>query len=198
MKILLVTSSARGEKSLSTLLAKEIFNKISFKYPNYNLIERNLVNLNIPHLDDTFLQSYQSTDEYIGIKNPNAIKFINKSIDEVKAADIIIIAFPYYNFSIPSCLKAWLDHIIRAHKTFQYKNGQSIGLLQNKKVYLSISSGGVYTSNEEKHKDFAEPYLRFILDFIGITDVTTFRIEGTALSKYKNTAIEKGISSVII
>lgn len=113
-------------------------------------------------------------------------------------ADIIVIGVPIYNFNIPSALKAWLDHLVRAGKTFSYQTGRPEGLVKDKKVYLAIASGGVYSDGPMKSYDFAEPYLRAVLGFIGITDITTFRVEGTNVPDLKETALQKGIESVVI
>ena len=198
MNILSIMSSANGSKSCSNLLIGEIVKKLKVKYENATMVEKNLVSLEIPHLNETYLNAFQSDLEYIGLVNNQVVKFINQSIDEIKNADIIIIGVPVYNFSIPSCLKAWIDHIVRAHTTFEYRNGKAVGLLKNKKVYLAVSSGGIYSIGENKKQDFAEPYMRLILNFIGLSDITTFRIEGTASSSHKKTAVEKGLLSVLI
>ena len=101
-----------------------------------------------------------------------------------------------YNFGIPSTLKAWIDHIVRAGVTFRYSDGFPEGLIKNKKVYLAISSGGVYSEGPMKSYDFTEPYLRTALGFIGLTDITVFRVEGTFVPGVKETALPKAIDSV--
>lgn len=198
MNILSISASAKGGKSHSNLLIKEIIKKLKSKYEDISIVKKDLVAQKIPHLDETYLNAFQSDQEYMGVFHNQAVKFINNSIEEIKAADIMVIGVPVYNFSIPSCLKAWIDHVVRAYKTFEYRNSKPVGLLKNKKVYLAVSSGGIYSSGDDSVREYAEPYMRLILNFIGISDITTFRIEGTAVSNYKKDAVEKGLASVVI
>ena len=104
-------------------------------------------------------------------------------LEEVEAADVIVIAAPMYNFSISSTLKAWIDHITRAGRTFQYTANGPEGLLKNKKVFVVTARGGIYTGDSPaKAYDFQEPYLRTILGFNGLTDVTFIHVEGQKIS----------------
>ena len=113
-------------------------------------------------------------------------------IDELFAADTIALAVPMHNFSPPSTLKAWIDHITRAGRTFSYSSNGPDGLLKGKRAILVLASGGVYSNGPAKPFDFTEPYLRTVLGFIGITDVEVVRVEGVA-----NSAIgpEKALAS---
>ena len=101
-----------------------------------------------------------------------------------------------YNFSLPSALKAWIDHIVRAGKTFSYSEKGVSALVTGKKVFLVIASGGVYSDGPLKEHDFVEPYLRWILGFIGLTDITTVRVEGAGVPGLKETALEKAIAGI--
>jgi FMN-dependent NADH-azoreductase len=101
-----------------------------------------------------------------------------------------------YNFSIHSSLKAWVDPIVRAGVTFRYSENGPEGLIKNKKAYIVIASGGVYSEGMLKGHDFIEPYLKAILNFIGITDITVVRVEGLAVPSLKDTALEKAIESI--
>src|SRR5690606_13185688 len=121
----------------------------------------------------------------------------DEAIAALKAADIIVIGVPMYNFSIHSTLKAWIDHIMRAGVTFKYTEDGPVGLLGNKKVYLAIASGGVY-SGDRKQFDFTEPYLRAALGFIGITDITTYRVEGVAIPGIQEDAYSKAIEAIAV
>jgi FMN-dependent NADH-azoreductase len=103
-------------------------------------------------------------------------------IDELFAADTIVIAGPMHNLGVSSRLKAWIDHISRAGRTFFYGANGPQGLLKNKHAIVVLASGGVYSNGFMKALDFAEPYLRTALGFIGITDVDVVRVEGVAMS----------------
>jgi FMN-dependent NADH-azoreductase len=111
-------------------------------------------------------------------------------------ADMIVIGAPLYNFGISSALKAWIDHIARAGLTFHYTEHGSEGLVKGKKVYLAIAMGGVYSEGPMQAYDFVTPYLKAVLGFIGMTDITVFRAEGTAIPGLKETALEKAIAAI--
>src|SRR5581483_12149622 len=100
----------------------------------------------------------------------------DENIRAVQDADILVIGAPMYNFSIPSALKAWIDHVVRRGVTFSYSDKGPEGLVKGKKVYVAISSGGVFSEGMLKTMDFVEPYLRTVLGFIGLTDIRFFRV----------------------
>ena len=89
-------------------------------------------------------------------------------MSELRDADVVVMGVPVYNFSIPAVLKAWIDMISRARLTFRYTENGPVGLLQGKKAYIVVASGGVAVGSDY---DFATPYLRHALAFIGITDI---------------------------
>ena len=197
-KILNVISSARGAASNSTQLVNAIAEKLTAQYPGSTVKLRDLVEHHYPHLEESHLNAFFAPAETASPEDQKAAQHSNEAIQEVLEADIIVIGVPIYNFNIPSALKAWLDHLVRAGKTFSYQTGRPEGLVKDKKVYLAIASGGVYSDGPMKSYDFAEPYLRMILGFIGITDITTFRVEGTNMPDLKETALQKGIESVVV
>jgi len=112
-------------------------------------------------------------------------------IAEVNAADTIVIGAPMYNFSITSTLKAWIDHVARAGVTFKYTETGPVGLIQGKKVYVFTSRGGVYSEGPAKAMDFHETYLRAVLGFIGMSDVTFIHSEGLGMGE---AAVAKAIA----
>jgi FMN-dependent NADH-azoreductase len=111
-----------------------------------------------------------------------ATALADELIAELEAADTIVIAAPMYNFTISSPLKAWIDHIARAGRTFRYSASGPEGLLTGKKVFVITSRGGFYAEGPGKAMDFQEPYLRAMLGFLGLTDVTFIHTEGQAVS----------------
>lgn len=98
-------------------------------------------------------------------------------IDELRAADLIIIGAPMYNFSIPSSLRTWFDHVLRPRVMFAYGAAGPEGLLTGKRAIVIESRGGQYSEGPDKANDFQEPYLRHLLGFIGITDVQFIHAE---------------------
>ena len=195
-KILQITSSINGENSLSSKLTNTIIEKLTREFPNPDVVKRDLVKSNIPHLSNETFSAFRVLPEERTAEHSAAVKTSDDLIDELFAADIIVIGVPFYNFGIPSVLKSWIDHIARAGVTFKYSEKGVEGLLKNKKVYLAISSGGVYSEGMMQGYDFTEPYLRAVLGFVGLTDIETFRIEGIALPEIGQTQIEKGFESV--
>jgi FMN-dependent NADH-azoreductase len=132
-------------------------------------------------------------------RNPEQLAAISHSdaaIAEIKDADILVISVPMYNFGIHSTLKAWIDHIARAGVTFNYTANGPEGLITNKKAYLAIATGGIYSEGPYKGIDFTEPYLRTVLGFIGIKDVTVFRVEGLSSPDLKESAWDKALQIV--
>lgn len=101
-----------------------------------------------------------------------------------------------YNLTIPSTLKSWIDHLTRVGVTFKYVENGLEGLIKGKKVYLAISSGNIYSQEPRKSFDFTENYMRAILGFLGMTDVTVFRAEGTSIPGLKETAIAKATEKI--
>lgn len=198
-KILHIISSPQGEASISKKLGNAIIVKIKARYPDTIVKERNLATNLFPHLDRVQIGSWFTSAENRSPEQVNAIKISEEAIAELQEADIYVIGAPFYNFAIPSTLKAYLDHIARPGITFRYKeNGQPEGFLKNKKVYVAIASSGVYSEGELRSFDFVTPYLKFILGFLGITDVTFIRAEGLRIDGIKEIAFEKGVESVVI
>jgi len=197
-KILNIISSPRGEASVSNQLANTIITKLQARYPGSTITTKDLVVNKYPHLEESHLEAFFAPAESDTAAYKEATRHSNDAIREVQEADIIVIGVPLYNFSLPSGLKAWIDHLVRRQKTFTYSNGKPEGLLKGKKVYLAIASGGIYSDGPMKSFDYAEPYLKFILGFIGITDITTYRAEGLNVPGLQETALQKGIESVTV
>ena len=113
------------------------------------------------------------------------------------AADVLVIGAPLYNFGISSNLKAWIDHLVRAGVTFRYGANGPEGLVPNtKKVYVAMASGGVYSEGFMTAYDFVAPYLKTVLGFIGLTDVTVARVEGTSNPALEPTALATALAGV--
>ncbi|WP_288879966.1 FMN-dependent NADH-azoreductase [Pedobacter panaciterrae] len=195
-KVLHIISSPRRAASLSIKLGNAIVETITAQQPDTEVEEFNLIEKQFPHLEEAHLTSFFTPHEQRSPEQLAAVLHSDDAIEKIKNADILVIGAPLYNFGIHSTLKAWIDHIVRAGITFSYSEGGVQGLLKNKKVYIAIASGGIYSHGPAQALDFVEPYLRSILGFIGITDITVFRIEGTALPGNSETAIENGLNSV--
>jgi FMN-dependent NADH-azoreductase len=197
--ILVIESSSRGSESLSGKLTQVIVEKLKAANPASKVKTRNLGREPFPHLDESRLASFFAPPEKHTSHEKDALRLSDQAISELLEADVIVIGVAVYNFTIPSALKTWIDHVARAGHTFKYgEHGTPEGLVKGKKVYLAVASGGVYSEGHLKAFDFAVPYLYAILGFLGMTDVHTFRAEGTAIPNLKETALSKAIESVRI
>ncbi len=196
-KILCVLSSPSGEYSVSNALAKAIVEKLSNGDSGVEVTEFDLTKELIPHIDAATIVAFYTPVEFLDDDKKATLQTSDKAIDALMTADEIVISVPFHNFGIPSSLKAWIDHVARVGKTFYFKeDGTPTGMVTGKKVYLAISSGGIYSSGPMQSFDFTEPYLRAILGFLGITDVTTFRAEGMAVPGVKEIALPNAIEQL--
>ncbi|MCP9751485.1 FMN-dependent NADH-azoreductase [Ferruginibacter sp. HRS2-29] len=197
-KILHVISSPRGNASYSIRLGNKIVEKLLAGYPGSTVKEYDLVNVHFPHLEEAHLTSFFTPAEVRTKENLEAVKHSDEAIAAIQEADIIVIGAPMYNFGIHSSLKAWLDHIVRKGITFSVGEKGAEGLIRGKKVYIAMSSGWIYSEGAAKANDFVVPYLTFMLSFIGLSDITVFRIEGVGIPGNEEQAVEKGLSSVVV
>ena len=175
--LLHIHSSANLENSTSRQIGAQLVTHLRETHPGLQVTERDLARQPLPHIDENFISVIYSEPNH-----PN-LKLSNQLVDELIQADAIVLEAAMYNFGIPSSLKAWIDHVARAGRTFSYQDGRPQGLLQGKKLYLVLGSGGVYSSGPSQAFDFQEPYLRSVLGFLGLTDVEVLRIEGTAMGQ---------------
>lgn len=196
--ILHLISSPRGGESFSIKLGHAVIEKLLVKYPDSIVEEVNLSGSTTPHLDKSHLQSFFTPEEQLTSDDQVAIHYSDVAISQLMAADIIVIGAPLYNFGIPSTLKAWIDHIARAGKTFRYDEHGAEGLVKGKKVYVAMSSGAVYSEGFYQNYDFVSPYLKTMLGFLGMTDLIIFRVEGVNIPGIKENALDIAVDSIII
>ena len=180
--LLLVTSSVFGDNSKSGQLAREFVDAWRQERPGTRVVERDLGGEPLPHLTGATLSAIMTPAEQRTPEQAAVAQRADELIEEVEAADVIVMAVPMYNFSIPLTLKAWIDHVARAGRTFRYTADGPVGLLKGKKVIAVMSRGGVYSRGPAKAFDFQEPYLRHLLGFLGITEVTVVYAEGLNIS----------------
>ena len=191
-KLLLVTSSLFGDQSKSSQLAGEFVQAWHRSHPGTTVVERALTAESIPHLSLGALSALMTPAEQRSTEQHATVAFADRLIEELEAADTIVLAVPMYNFSIPSTLKAWIDHVARAGRTFRYTAAGPEGLLKGKKVFVVTGRGGHYSGESPARVfDFQEPYLRGVLGFLGLTDVTFIHVEGLKVSPE---AAEQGIA----
>lgn len=197
-RILHLISSLQENGSHSIQLGRAIVEKIQEKYPGSVPEELNLVNIEIPHLTPAVLRTFFIPGEQLTEEEKESVRFSDEMVKQLLAADIIVIGAPLYNFTIHTALKAWIDHITRAGITFGYGENGPVGMVAGKKVYVAMSSGGIYSEGPGKANDFVAPYLNAFLGFLGMTDLTVFRAEGLKVPGVKEFAMQKAIDSIAI
>jgi len=181
-KLLFVTSSIFGADSKSRQLGQAFVDKWLAQHPDTSVIERDLAAEPLPHITGATMAAIFTPADKRSPEQAEAVAFADRLIEELEAADTILLAVPMYNFSVPSTLKAWIDHVARAGRTFRYTETGPVGLLKGKRVFIVTARGGVYTQGPAKALDFHEPYLRGMLGFLGLDDVTFVHAEGLAIS----------------
>jgi FMN-dependent NADH-azoreductase len=176
MKLLRIDSSARTASVTRQLTAKAA-EKWKENNPDGYVIHRDLSAIEIPPITDDWSATHLDASK-LSLGQRSYLSTSDQLIDELRAADTIIIGAPMYNFSISSPLKAWIDQIVRLGKTFGAGPNGPRGLLEMKKVIVITARGGAYEKGTAREAfDFQEPYLRHILGFIGLTDVTFIHAE---------------------
>ncbi len=190
-KILLITSSPRAEESLSNKFAGDLAAKIKAQ-SNGSITHLDLGQNPIPHLDQVTTSAIRKAPEQRDAQEAAAAEYSDKRVAELMEADTIIIGTGLINFAIYSGLKSWIDNVARAGMTFRYTESGPVGLATGKKVYIVLSSAGVYSEGPAAAMDHAVPYLKTVLGFLGLTDVEVIRIEGLAFGPE---AAEKAIAS---
>ncbi len=180
--LLFVASSLFGDGSQSRLIASEFIDRWRQSHPRTTVVKRELTADSMPHLSPAAFAASMIAADKRSAAERQAVALADALIEEVEAADIIVIAAPMYNFSIPSTLKAWIDHITRGGRTFRYGAAGAEGLLKGRKVFVVTGRGGIYSDGPAKGMDFQEPYLRAMLGaFLGL-DVTFIHVEGLKIS----------------
>lgn len=173
--LLIINSSANTGESVSRILIDEAVDQVLKAAPGTKVVRRDLGTDPVPHLTTANLAGVRGVPATPEEHATRAIS--DELVAELRTADTIVIAAPMYNFSVPTSLRSWFDFVLRAGETFRYTEAGPEGLLPGKKVIILTSRGGLYSEGPGAAADFQEPYLRFLLGFIGITDVTFIHAE---------------------
>ncbi|SUU89060.1 FMN-dependent NADH-azoreductase [Aminobacter aminovorans] len=153
----------------------------SWSPPIPELVVRDLVVNPLPHIDADYATGIYTPAEDRTQRQAEVVGVSDAVLDELFAANTVILATGFINFNISSTLKSWVDHVARSGKTFAYGENGPAGLVTGKKVYIVLASGGIYSEGAAVQMDHAIPYLRSVLGFIGMTDVEVIRIEGVGM-----------------
>lgn len=167
MNVLEISASGRRSESVSRMLTQEIIDALEMNYADARITRRDLSG-GISLVDEQWINANFTPEEDRSSEQRQVLRESDALVEELRSADTIVIGTPIYNFGIPAALKAWIDLIARVRLTFRYTPEGPEGLLTGKKTYVVIASGGVTVDSAV---DFATPYLRQALGFVGITDV---------------------------
>ncbi|MEQ9859989.1 FMN-dependent NADH-azoreductase [Pectobacterium cacticida] len=191
--LLLINSSVRQSGSITRQLSAEFVEKWRSEHPEGSVVVRDLALTPVPHLSEPVINAFFTPATHRSHEMNVVLKTSDELVDELLAADTIVIGAPMYNLAIPSGLKAWIDHIARAGRTFQYNAVDPEGLVRGKKVIVFVSTGGDFSQPPANKKDFVTPYMRAMLAFLGMTDVTFIVASGVAMGDAALTrAIKQG------
>jgi FMN-dependent NADH-azoreductase len=179
--LLHLDSSPLGESSISRHLTSEFTQTWKAANPSGKIITRDLTTTTIPPVSAAFVGAlYTPTDALTHVQK-DLLTLSDTLVAELFAADEYVFGVPMHNFGVPSVLKLWIDQISRVNKTFSYATGSPVGLLTGKKATILIASGGIYDAGTAMASyNFVEPYLRAVLGFLGVTDVTVVAAGGAA------------------
>lgn len=167
LRILKVDASGRREGSVTRSLTADVVDALEVRHGAAEIVVRDLAN-GLSFVDERWIAANFTPPDDRSEAQRQTLAESDALVEELKAADVVVIGSPIYNFGVPAVLKAWVDMVSRARLTFRYTASGPEGLLDGKKAYVVMASGGTAIDSEI---DFATPYLRHALGFIGITDV---------------------------
>ena len=192
--LLLVSASARTSTSVSRALAEELVANLDVAGSPANIHRRDLTDapplVNEDWIAANFTPAEERSDEQHAV-----LAVSDRLVEELKAADTLVIATPIYNFGIPASLKAWIDMVARARLTFRYTDNGPKGLLENKRAYVVVTSGGTEVGSDI---DFATAYLIHVLGFLGITDVEIIAADRLMSSQAESIAAARALISRVV
>jgi len=182
MKILHVACSPRGQASESYRLSQKILGFLLKSEPAAVLVNRVIGGTALSHIDESYATALGATQQsFAEIFPAGSMSQSEELIAELESSDFVVIATPMHNFTVPSALKAWIDHVVRVRRTFNVTPDGKVGALHDRPVFVAVSSGGRYSGKHARQPDFLTPYLKAILGTIGLHDLTFFSVEGSAL-----------------
>jgi FMN-dependent NADH-azoreductase len=175
-RILFVSCSPRGRAAESHRLAQRLIGHLLETQPDAVVMERVIGWGTIDHVDENYAIAQGSSSDP---SQSGSIAVSEELIQELESADVLVIGTPMHNFTVPSVLKAWIDHVVRVRRTFNVTPGGKVGLLRDRPVFVAISSGGRFSGERARQPDFLTPYLKAVLGIIGLRDLAFFSVQGT-------------------
>jgi FMN-dependent NADH-azoreductase len=179
--VLHIDSSPRGEPSVSRRFTRRFVNLWKMHHPSDRVIYRDLGRHPVPHINEAWISAAFTPPDARLTEQKNALNLSDMLIDELLTSDRYVFGIPMYNLNVPSTLKAYIDQVVRIHRTFTYVDGNYEGLVKSKKMLVITARGDHYSNSLSSLTDyFQEPYLRAIFKLIGITDITFLHIDNLA------------------
>lgn len=180
-QLLRLDSSPMGDRSISRRLTEQFAQTWRAAHPDGRVVERDLAPLGLGVVNGFWVGAAYTPQAARTAEQASALKVSDELISELQHSDEYVFGVAMHNFSIPSTLKLWIDQVVRVGRTFAYGAEGPKGLLTGKKATVLLASGGMYSPGTSMSAlDFVTPYLRTVLGFIGVTDVTVIVAEGTA------------------
>ena len=194
MNILQISSSLFAGQGQSSQLAEQFVATLRRANPGAQVVRRDLAADPVPHLTAERFQGFGLPAGERTLEQQRAAELSDTLIDELRAADVIVLGLPMYNFGVPSTLKAWIDHVARAGQTFKYGAQGPVGLLTGKQAYVFATRGGAYAGTP---LDTQSSYIRDFLRFVGIADVEMVYAEGLAMGdERRNESLAQAASRI--
>jgi len=178
-RLLHIDSSGKGSLSVTQPLTAHFARRWQKANPDGTIIYRHLGESNLDFVNADLVAAFYTPDDKLTDEQKQLLEQSNQLISELLEADVYLFGVPMYNFAVPAVFKAYIDLVVRAGKTFRYDAGRPKGLLENKKLIVVTASGGDYSTEPAKSMDFVEPYVRTIMSFIGVTDITFIKAHGS-------------------
>jgi len=183
-RILVVNASPNPDTSQSRALTRRYVDGLKARDKSVHVVHRDVGLMPLPHIDQEMIAAYFTPEDERSEEQKDRLALSDELVAEIVAADLIVIGTPMLNFGIPSTLKAWIDHIARVGVTFKYTEDGPKGLLGGRKVVVMATSGGIYTEGSKgAHMNHQTPYLKTVLGFVGLDDVTVVAAPGTAMGE---------------
>jgi FMN-dependent NADH-azoreductase len=174
--LLHLRASSRGAASHSRRIGQMLVSRLQ-DAADIAVVDRDLAQKPPPHPDQGFVAASLMAEAERGAGENAALALSETLIAELEHADLVVIDTPMHNFTVPSGLKAWIDHVVRPRRTFRSTAAGKIGLLRERPVFVVVACGGPFSDDETAQTDFLTPYLRYVLATIGLRDVRVLRLE---------------------
>jgi FMN-dependent NADH-azoreductase len=173
--ILHLSCSPRGQAAESDRLSRAVIDHLRRSHSGAVVVERVIGGGEIPPIDGDYALSQQSARD---VSSAGSMAQSEVLVRELESADVVVIGTPMHNLTVPAALKLWIDHVVRARRTFNSTPAGKVGALADRPVFVAISSGGRFSGDRARQPDFLTPYLRAVLEMIGLRDLTFFSVQG--------------------